>query len=266
MKKSVVMLLAASGLAVLGATHFVVEEISVRLPDPSVTEVTEVFEIEDVKPEVDIEVDIEEVVEKKVVTEEINKEIPYEVTYIYDDSLEKGIEKVTKEGINGSVTYQYTYEYENDVLVNESKEEISRVNPTHKTVVIGTKEISDGGYFDDALAKQIFNLSNKALTKQNPNKKSPTWSNELKQPANIRAKEIVRSFSHTRPNGSEWYTVSSLVYAENLAVGYQTAQEVVDAWLASPGHKANIMHGYDIMTISVYVDEDGIMYVAQLFG
>lgn len=47
-----------------------------RLPDPSVIEVTELFEIEDVKPEVEIEEDlkeIEEVVEKKVTTEEIKK-------------------------------------------------------------------------------------------------------------------------------------------------------------------------------------------------
>lgn len=90
----------------------------------SVTEVTELFEIEDVK----LEIEIEEVLEKKVATEEIKKEIPYEVTYIYDDSLEKGMEKVTKEGINGSVTYQYAYEYDNDVLVRNQRKKYLESN------------------------------------------------------------------------------------------------------------------------------------------
>ncbi|NMB18667.1 MAG: CAP domain-containing protein [Erysipelothrix sp.] len=65
----------------------------------------------------------------------------------------------------------------------------------------------------------------------------------------MRVKEIVESFSHTRPSGSKWYTVSNLVYAENLTVGYTSAQQVVNAWLASSGHKANIMYGYDTMSI-----------------
>ena len=51
----------------------------------------------------------------------------------------------------------------------------------------------------------------------------PVWSDQLKRPTKIRVKEIVESFSHTRPSGSKWYTVSNLVYAENLTVGYTSA-------------------------------------------
>lgn len=65
--------------------------------------------------------------------------------------------------------------------------------------------------------------------------------------ADIRAKEISVSFSHTRPDGSScfsvfdpynlpWYSVG-----ENIAYGYRTPEEVVDAWMNSPGHRANIL-------------------------
>lgn len=57
----------------------------------------------------------------------------------------------------------------------------------------------------------------------------------LEQAANVRAQEASTSFSHTRPDGSAWYTVNdALMYGENLAEGYNSADEVVDAWMASP--------------------------------
>jgi uncharacterized protein YkwD len=60
--------------------------------------------------------------------------------------------------------------------------------------------------------------------------------------AEIRAQETVTLFSHTRPNGSPWYSLDpSIMNGENLAIGYGTAQTVFDAWMASPGHKANIL-------------------------
>ena len=68
------------------------------------------------------------------------------------------------------------------------------------------------------------------------------YDTNLDAPALVRATEASRFFSHTRPNGTEWYTVNeNLMYGENLAEGYHTADEVVNAWMASPEHKANIL-------------------------
>ncbi len=70
---------------------------------------------------------------------------------------------------------------------------------------------------------------------------------KLQQAANIRAQEIIQNFSHTRPNGTTAYTVLSEVgvsyraWGENIAYGQRTPQEVVDSWMSSPGHKANIL-------------------------
>ena len=84
---------------------------------------------------------------------------------------------------------------------------------------------------------------------------------------NWRAQEAASKFSHTRPNGKDWYTVNSeLMWGENLAKGYDSAQSVVDAWMASPTHAANILAG-DFTTCSIAVYEtNGKLYFAQEFG
>ena len=56
-----------------------------------------------------------------------------------------------------------------------------------------------------------------------------------------------RSFSHTRPNGSncfsvlEFYSVDCFSSGENIAVGYPTPAEVVNGWKNSSGHYANMV-------------------------
>ena len=72
-------------------------------------------------------------------------------------------------------------------------------------------------------------------------------SEELTERANIRAEEIVKLFSHTRPDGSSCFTVfQGLNYrtcGENIAAGSPTPAEVVEQWMNSQGHRANILNG-----------------------
>lgn len=73
-------------------------------------------------------------------------------------------------------------------------------------------------------------------------------NSKLQKAADIRATEIKQTFSHTRPNGTTAYTVlgevsiSYTTWGENIAYGQKTPQEVVNAWMNSPGHKANILN------------------------
>lgn len=66
--------------------------------------------------------------------------------------------------------------------------------------------------------------------------------------AQVRAKECVGTFSHTRPNGTKYKTaisesgVVSSYTGENVATGHTSAKQVVDAWMRSEGHKANILN------------------------
>lgn len=65
--------------------------------------------------------------------------------------------------------------------------------------------------------------------------------------ATIRANEIIQTFSHTRPDGSSCFTayaecgVSYMAAGENIAAGQRSPEEVMKAWMNSPGHRANIM-------------------------
>jgi len=94
------------------------------------------------------------------------------------------------------------------------------------------------------------------------------WSDGLAQAASVRAQEIVTTFSHTRPNGSDWWTVnSSIQYGENLAKLYTTSESVVTAWMNSPTHKANIMDAsFVTVGMAIYQTADGSWYWAQEFG
>lgn len=94
-----------------------------------------------------------------------------------------------------------------------------------------------------------------------------TWNADLELCAQIRATECAGSFSHTRPNGLDYYTVNSdLMWAENLAKGYADASSLVAGWMNSPTHAANILDG-EMLSCSIAVYEtDGTLYFAQEFG
>lgn len=95
-------------------------------------------------------------------------------------------------------------------------------------------------------SQQVVHLVNIEREKEGLN--PLTFSQSIGKAAAIRAKEIQTSFSHTRPNGSHFATalkevgVSYRGTGENIAWGQKTPEEVVKAWMNSPGHRANIMN------------------------
>ena len=91
-------------------------------------------------------------------------------------------------------------------------------------------------------------------------------SAELSRAARVRAVEITRKFSHTRPDGSAWRTISSAAYGENIAVGQRTADKVMAAWLTSSGHRANLLRAsYGSIGVCAVIS-GGVTYWVQLFG
>ncbi len=88
-----------------------------------------------------------------------------------------------------------------------------------------------------------------------------TQSATLDALAQIRAQEIVQNFSHTRPNGASCFTVfeengvTYLVAGENIAAGYSTPEEVMNGWMNSEGHRANILNSsFGQVGIGYYTD------------
>ena len=91
-------------------------------------------------------------------------------------------------------------------------------------------------------------------------------SASLTQAAYIRAQELTSVFSHTRPDGTSWSTVSAYANAENIARGYTTTDKAMAAWLTSEGHRKNIINSrYTTIGVCAY-EYNGVMYWVQLFG
>lgn len=89
--------------------------------------------------------------------------------------------------------------------------------------------------------------------------------------AHLRAKEIVQSFSHTRPDGRSCFTaandlgVSYRAAGENIAYGYATPEQVVNGWMNSEGHRKNILSAsYTKIGIGCY-ESSGVLYWSQFF-
>ena len=84
--------------------------------------------------------------------------------------------------------------------------------------------------------------------------------------AMVRADELPANYSHVRPDGTSWattYNESQYSYAniaENIARGYGTAAAVVNAWMNSPGHRANIMNSHLTTVATGYVYDAGSPY------
>lgn len=94
---------------------------------------------------------------------------------------------------------------------------------------------------------------------------------KVQQAAQVRARESAQSFSHTRPDGSSFSTalteagVSYTRSGENIAYGQTTPQQVVQAWMDSAGHRANILDaGFTHIGVG-YAVVNGTAYWAQLF-
>lgn len=90
--------------------------------------------------------------------------------------------------------------------------------------------------------------------------------------AQVRALEIETSFSHTRPNGSSFSTalkeqnVSYRTAGENIAWGQRSPEAVMEAWMNSAGHRANIMNAnYTKIGIGYHQNARGVNYWSQLF-
>ena len=95
-----------------------------------------------------------------------------------------------------------------------------------------------------------------------------TYRNDIQDAANIRANEIISTFSHTRPDGSSCFTAVTVNYyaiGENIASGQKNAEEVMNAWMNSPGHRANILSAqFTGMAVGV-VQYQGVSYWVQIF-
>lgn len=135
---------------------------------------------------------------------------------------------------------------------------------TVTTPVTTTPSVSDQDY----IAK-VLELVNNIRTENGLGTFSTNTS--LSNAANTRASEVCQSFSHTRPDGTSCFTVLSdnnISYStcgENIAQGYTSPQDVVDGWMNSSGHRANILNS-SFTTIGIGYDSSCNGWVQLFIG
>lgn len=178
--------------------------------------------------------------------------------------------------INNEITQPeediYIPEQDADIPTQDSNVPDQEIN-TPEPVVTATPLVTNTPVIDNSentdFVSQVAELVNAERAKIGL---SPvTLDATLSKAAQVRAKEIVNQFSHTRPNGSSFSTAiteqefSFRGAGENIAYGQKTPQTVMNAWMNSDGHRANILNA-NYTTIGVgYYQQNGINYWTQLF-
>ena len=119
-------------------------------------------------------------------------------------------------------------------------------------------------------AEQVVELVNQERTKAGLS--AVTLDQNIASAALVRAKEIETSFSHTRPNGSKFSTalteqgVTFKGAGENIAWGQKSPEAVIQAWMNSEGHRANILNkNFTKIGVGYYQNAAGRNFWPQLF-
>ena len=133
----------------------------------------------------------------------------------------------------------------------------------HGAVVYESEEVRDN-------ARQVAVLVNRE--RQAEGLPLLRYSDVLSEAANKRAKEIQTYFSHTRPKGTSCFTAVTEIgiryryIGENIAYGQRTPEEVMNGWMNSSGHRANILSpNVEYMGIGV-TKKNGVYYWTQFFA
>ena len=146
--------------------------------------------------------------------------------------------------------------------------------PEEETPETPVPETPDNDSSEDNIvlsyAEQVVKLVNEERTKAGL---SPlTMDADITAAANVRASEIKQSFSHTRPDGRSFSTalqeqgVTFRGSGENIAWGQRTPEQVMNGWMNSDGHRANILNeNFKNIGVGYYQDENGRNHWVQLF-
>lgn len=121
-------------------------------------------------------------------------------------------------------------------------------------------------------AEQVLSLVNEERAKQNL--KPLKMSEELRSIANLKAKDMAEKnyFDHNSPTyGSPFqmlqkFGVHYKAAGENIAAGQKTPSEVMNSWMNSSGHRANILNAnFTEIGIGYYEGGSYGTYWTQLF-
>lgn len=170
----------------------------------------------------------------------------------------------------------------NNITIENSEETISKgstdIKDDLKPNIVDLMKPSPTSVDETLIEELIFQSVNELRAKLSIN---PVTRNEsLRLAATVRAIETEESFSHTRPDGTEPFTVLEeleTLYAysmagENLAMATffkderHMSQLIFEGWVDSEGHYETMVNPeFDEIGIGIHYDGE-ILYATQFFG
>jgi uncharacterized protein YkwD len=191
-------------------------------------------------------------------------DVTYEIAYDLYDMAGNETQQTTEWNVNYSdmepEELAKIAPYNEESFAEEHPEELSRQmvgnsnligNAGEELAADTESETQDGeiGYMR-SMAQSVYEATNEIRAENNL--PALQWSNTMLEYSDRRAVEIITNWSHDSAGGA-WNV------GENLAQGYPTVDEVMEAWMNSPDHRINILCGY-YKSISVSVYYDGYSY------
>ena len=135
----------------------------------------------------------------------------------------------------------------------------------------GNSASGGDGFFDaEEFCLEVIDLVNKERRKAG--KGELERDETLMDYAAVRGEELLEKFSHTRPDGTSALSADELSSyssrGENIAAGQRSPEEVMNSWMNSAGHKANILNSsYSNIGVGLAVTDSGYGYYwVQVFG
>lgn len=163
------------------------------------------------------------------------------------------------------ISQQYHVSVEQLLQANPSISSDATIHPNETITIPSNQNL--GGYEAEVLA-----LTNQKRAEAGLSPCAGTDAN-LNRSAKAKSEDMAKNnyFAHESPTYGDPFAMMrnfGVQYSsagENIAMGQPTPQAVVDAWMNSPGHRANILNGsFNYLGIG-YVVEDGKAYWTQQF-
>lgn len=122
------------------------------------------------------------------------------------------------------------------------------------------------------MENQVVTLVNQQRARYGLQTLTQNW--QLSRIARYKSQDMVNKnyFGHTSPTYGSPFTMMQnfgirfTAAGENIAMGQRSAQEVMNAWMNSPGHRANILSpAYNQIGVGVAKTSSGVYYWTQEF-
>ena len=209
----------------------------------------------------------------EITTSEVSTEITTESKPTFEFTTEATTQNKPTFEFTTEVTTQTkpTFESTTEVTTNTiSTFETTTEVTTTKPNIESSTETTTISQSNSNYSTQVLNLVNKH--RRENGLKELTLNSNLSNVAQIKANDMKSNnyFSHTSPTyGSPFdmikqFGISYKTAGENIAKGQKTPEAVVNAWMNSEGHRANILNS-NYTQMGLGYTANGVVYWCQMF-